>query len=162
MDKQQILVVDDLEVNRSILDVMFRTNYDILQASNGEEAIEALKNNENIVLILLDIVMPVLDGFGVLDYMKSLLTIKQLLWLKLSRQSLRYHKWYRPILLPASSVRQPVKNCLIRQQGCAIYFLCIIWVIRHLLPEWERIVLQLQAMRMSRLSLWKMDLVNIK
>ena len=71
MDKQQILVVDDLEVNRSILDVMFRTNYDILQASNGEEAIEALKNNENIVLILLDIVMPVLDGFGVLDYMKE-------------------------------------------------------------------------------------------
>lgn len=71
MDKQQILIVDDEEVNRAILEVMFRTQYEILQASNGEEAIEQIKNNKNIVLILLDVVMPVLDGFGVLQYMKE-------------------------------------------------------------------------------------------
>ncbi len=71
MDKQKILVVDDLDVNRSLLDVMFRTKYDILQASNGEEAIEAIENNDKIALILLDIVMPILDGFGVLEYMKN-------------------------------------------------------------------------------------------
>lgn len=71
MDKQKILIVDDEEVNRSILDIMFQTEYEVIQASNGEEAIAQIEKNKDIVIVLLDIVMPVLDGFGVLDYMQS-------------------------------------------------------------------------------------------
>lgn len=72
MDKRQILIVDDEDVNRAILGGVYEDEYDILEASNGQEAIEQIKNEENdIVLICLDIVMPVLDGFGVLDYMKE-------------------------------------------------------------------------------------------
>ncbi|MCH5272922.1 MAG: response regulator [Lachnospiraceae bacterium] len=70
MDRQKILIVDDEEVNRAILEVMFRNDYEILQASNGQEAIEQIEKNEFIV-IMLDIVMPLLDGFGVLEYMKE-------------------------------------------------------------------------------------------
>lgn len=71
MERQHILIVDDEEVNRAILDVMFRSEYEILQASNGKEAIKIIEEDHGLVLVLLDIVMPVMDGFGVLDYMKE-------------------------------------------------------------------------------------------
>lgn len=71
MDKQQILIVDDEEVNRAVLAEMFREEYTILEAEDGQKAIDQIQNNSDIVLILLDIVMPVMDGFKVLDYMKE-------------------------------------------------------------------------------------------
>lgn len=71
MDKQQILIVDDEEINRMILDGMFNGDYETIQATNGQDAITYIKNNPNIALILLDIVMPVMDGFKVLEYMKE-------------------------------------------------------------------------------------------
>ena len=71
MGKQQILIVDDEEVNRMILRGVFEDEYEILEAGNGADANDLIEQNSNIVLILLDVVMPVLDGFGVLDYMKE-------------------------------------------------------------------------------------------
>ena len=72
MNKQQILIVDDEEVNRAILSGVYQDEYDILEASDGQEAIAHIDNKENhIVLILLDVVMPVLNGFGVLEYMRQ-------------------------------------------------------------------------------------------
>ena len=71
MDKRQILIVDDEEVNRAVLAEMFREEYEILEADNGQKAVEQIQNGTDIVLILLDIVMPVMDGFKVLDYMKE-------------------------------------------------------------------------------------------
>lgn len=71
MDKQKILIVDDEEVNRSILEIMFQTEFEVIQACNGKEAIAQIEENSDIVVVLLDIVMPVLDGFGVLEYMQS-------------------------------------------------------------------------------------------
>ena len=72
MEKQQILIVDDEEVNREILNEMFRDSkegYELLEATNGQEAISQIENHNNIVLILLDVVMPVMNGFSVLEYM---------------------------------------------------------------------------------------------
>lgn len=71
MDKMQILIVDDEEVNREILKGLFQSEYDILEASNGLEATKQIENSHNIVLILLDIVMPVMGGFDVLNYLKE-------------------------------------------------------------------------------------------
>ena len=71
MAKQQILIVDDEEINRSILRGLFEDDYEVLEAENGREAIDQLDNNTNIVLILLDVVMPVMSGFRVLEYMKE-------------------------------------------------------------------------------------------
>lgn len=71
MDRKQILIVDDEEVNREILKLVFKSHYDIIEASNGEEAIEQIQEHDNICLILLDIIMPELNGFGVLEYMKN-------------------------------------------------------------------------------------------
>ena len=55
MEKQQILIVDDEEVNREILNEMFRDSkegYELLEATNGQEAISQIENHNNIVLIL--------------------------------------------------------------------------------------------------------------
>lgn len=71
MDRQRILIVDDEEVNRAILSEMFREEYEICEAANGQDAVAQIQENQNIVLILLDIIMPVMDGFKVLDYMKE-------------------------------------------------------------------------------------------
>ena len=73
MEKQQILIVDDEDINRLILDGMFedKDTYETIEAANGREAISIIEKEQNIVLILLDILMPVLDGFAVLEYMKE-------------------------------------------------------------------------------------------
>lgn len=68
---QKLLIVDDEEVNRTILGLMFDSDYEIVEAQNGMEAIDVIEKNDDIALILLDVIMPVMDGFGVLDYMKD-------------------------------------------------------------------------------------------
>ncbi len=69
MEKQKILIVDDSEMNRELLIDILEDQYDILQAENGVKAIEILaEQREAISLVLLDIMMPEMDGFGVLGY----------------------------------------------------------------------------------------------
>jgi len=63
MEKQKILIVDDAEVNRLILENLFCQEYDILHAENGEIALKIIKECCGAIdLILLDIMMPVMDG----------------------------------------------------------------------------------------------------
>ena len=70
MKMQKILVVDDSEMNRSILADMLEDEYEIIEARNGIEAITAIKKQEDeICLVLLDIIMPEMDGFEVLTVM---------------------------------------------------------------------------------------------
>lgn len=68
----KILIVDDQEMNRVILKEIFRNHYEVLEASNGKEAIEMLKQNCNDVdVILLDLMMPVMSGSEFLEYKNS-------------------------------------------------------------------------------------------
>lgn len=68
--RQQILIVDDSELNREILSEMLHSDFRILEAADGAQALEMLQQQgTGISLVLLDIIMPVLDGFGVLSYM---------------------------------------------------------------------------------------------
>lgn len=70
--KKTILVVDDSNIVRNFVKRIFNETYNVGTAENGEEAIaliNANKDNENIVAILLDLNMPKVDGFAVLDYM---------------------------------------------------------------------------------------------
>ena len=65
--KYQILIVDDAELNREMLKEMLLDEYDVLEADNGKMALEIIdKEWEHIHAILLDLVMPVMDGFEVL------------------------------------------------------------------------------------------------
>ncbi len=70
-DKQRILIADDSEMNRAILTEMLGEEYEILEAENGQQAIEMIEKNSGIDLLLLDIMMPVKDGFDVLTAMNQ-------------------------------------------------------------------------------------------
>ncbi len=71
-DKKKILIVDDSEINRSLLSDMLDDEYEIIEAENGMEASAILHEHEHeISLMLLDIMMPVMDGFETLEAMNK-------------------------------------------------------------------------------------------
>ena len=70
--KQKILIADDSEMNRELLAAILEEEYDIIQANDGVQAVDCLQRHaEEISLLLLDIVMPHMDGFEVLSYMNK-------------------------------------------------------------------------------------------
>ena len=70
--KYKILIVDDSEMNREILSAILGDEFEILEAENGEECISVIrKYGTSISLVLLDIVMPVMDGFEVLGFLNK-------------------------------------------------------------------------------------------
>lgn len=70
-DKLKILIVDDSELNRELLAGMLEDEYEIYQVENGKKAIDILEENrEQFKLVLLDINIPVMDGYEVLSIMK--------------------------------------------------------------------------------------------
>lgn len=75
---KKILVVDDMEMNRELLVDILDEYYEVDTAENGKEAIEKLEANGDYNALMLDLMMPVLDGFGVLDYMKEKILVNKL------------------------------------------------------------------------------------
>ena len=71
-EKQKLLIVDDSELNRDILKEILGSSYDYLEAENGTQAIQILEVHPEIDLMLLDINMPQMNGFQVLEHMGEL------------------------------------------------------------------------------------------
>ena len=72
MADRSILIVDDNEINRGILGEIFKDKYNILEAGDGKEAMSMIEaNEEKLAAILLDIVMPEMDGYQVLEAMQK-------------------------------------------------------------------------------------------
>lgn len=70
--KDKVLIVDDVEMNRSLLADMLCSQYEILEAANGLEAVAVLdKHHTEVSIVLLDIMMPEMDGFEVLSIMNK-------------------------------------------------------------------------------------------
>jgi putative two-component system response regulator len=72
-NRSTVMIIDDDKMTCNLIKKIFEKKYDIVLAHNGEEAIELLKDskNTNISCIFLDLLMPVLDGFSVLDYLND-------------------------------------------------------------------------------------------
>ncbi len=86
--KRKILIVDDSELNRSLLADMLEGSFEIIEAENGTEAIAILQEHElEISLMLLDIVMPQMDGFEVLSMMNHTGWIKMIPVIMIDRKS---------------------------------------------------------------------------
>ena len=66
-----ILIVDDMEINRMILAEIFKDNYNIIEACDGKQAIDVINAVPDISAVLLDMVMPGVDGLGVLKEMNK-------------------------------------------------------------------------------------------
>lgn len=72
MDKQKILIVDDSEMNRALLIDILEDQYDVVEADNGADAIKILSQHRaEFSLLLLDIVMPEMNGFEVLAHINE-------------------------------------------------------------------------------------------
>ena len=72
IDRQTILIVDDGDINRDMLSDILSDEYDIMEASNGIQCLQILaKERSRISAVLLDINMPEMGGFEVLEYMKK-------------------------------------------------------------------------------------------
>ena len=70
--RDTILIVDDMEVNRAILRGLFEEDYNILEAENGDQAMLLLEQlHDNIAALLLDLVMPIKDGYQVMMEMRA-------------------------------------------------------------------------------------------
>lgn len=84
----KVLVVDDSEINRTILNEILRFEYEIIEAESGEEALDILQKNKNeIALVLLDVVMPGKDGFDVLSGMNRYRIIEDIPVIMISAES---------------------------------------------------------------------------
>ena len=79
MQKPNILIVDDVSINRELLSYILRDQYQIYEAENGAQAIEMIESQDRLYhLVLLDIQMPGIDGFGVLEKMKEMKLLRHL------------------------------------------------------------------------------------
>ena len=69
----RILVVDDeIMIRQVIKEYLLNENYDVKEASNGKESIKVIKNNKNIDMIIMDIMMPIMDGFSACKEIRKL------------------------------------------------------------------------------------------
>ncbi|MBQ2592714.1 MAG: response regulator, partial [Candidatus Riflebacteria bacterium] len=70
--KRMVLVVDDEFVNREMLGFIIKRDYNVINAKNGKEALELIRKHKTILsLVLLDLLMPVMDGFTVLKELQN-------------------------------------------------------------------------------------------
>lgn len=66
--RNKILIVDDVDINRELLAGMLEDDFEIRMADNGKRALEILEiEHEDIAVLLLDLIMPEMDGFAVLE-----------------------------------------------------------------------------------------------
>lgn len=76
--RNTLLIVDDVEINRAILHSLFEKSYNILEAENGKQALMLLNHyKENIAAMLLDLTMPIMNGYQVMDEMSRQHIISQ-------------------------------------------------------------------------------------
>lgn len=77
-EKKTILIVDDIEINRAILAEIFKEDYEIKEAIDGRQAIRILDENPGVSAVLLDVLMPEMDGLDVLREMNRNGSIKNI------------------------------------------------------------------------------------
>lgn len=69
--KQRVLVVEDEKINRTVLVALLKDDYQVILAKTGEQALERLASDDQIDVVLLDVLMPDMDGYEVLRHIKD-------------------------------------------------------------------------------------------
>ncbi len=113
----KILIADDSEMNRSILTDMLEDEYDIIEAENGVQALAAIQAHiSELSLVLLDIVMPEMDGFGVLEAMNRNGWIKELPVVIISAENAASHVEQAYQLGAADFIRRPFDALIVHHR----------------------------------------------
>lgn len=86
--RSKVLIVDDMELNREMLTAILEEEYPIMEADSGKKAIEILEQcQDEIAVVLLDLIMPEMDGYAVLEAMKNRAWMKKIPVLVISAES---------------------------------------------------------------------------
>ena len=110
-DKQTILVVEDSIVQRQSLVMMLeKSGYEILQAANGQDAITCLEQNPNIDLIISDVEMPVINGFELLSYCQNSTRLSQIPIMMVTTRSGEKHRQFASSLGAKAYLTKPVNE----------------------------------------------------
>ena len=116
--RQRILIADDSEMNRSILADMLEDDYDLCEAENGVEAVAVLeREGVSISLVLLDIVMPEMDGFGVLEVMNKYQWINDIPVILISAENSRGFVERAYDLGITDYISRPFDAAIVRRRG---------------------------------------------
>jgi len=112
-----VLIADDAEINRNILSQILQNGFNLLEAKDGAEAISLLAQyNTKINLVLLDIVMPNIDGYGVLKHMKAEGWLKTIPVVVISAESDRKAVAKAYELGAVDYIARPFENVLVIQR----------------------------------------------
>ncbi len=113
----KVLVVDDMDLNRDLLQEMLETDYTVIPAENGKKALEALeKESDQIEAVLLDLVMPEMDGFAVLDVMKEKGWIGEIPVMVISGETSPEVEQKCLDMGVADFVRKPFNECVVKRR----------------------------------------------
>lgn len=114
---KKVLIVDDMELNREILTEILEEEYSVMEAENGRQALEMIEQNLNdLAVILLDLVMPEMDGLEVLAVLQEKGWMKKVPVLIISgEQSLKVEKQCFDYGI-SDFIRKPFDNALVRRR----------------------------------------------
>ncbi|MFP3155549.1 response regulator [Lachnospiraceae bacterium ZAX-1] len=117
LNQDTVLIVDDIEINRMILAEIFRKEFRILEAGNGKEALQILDEHyASIAIILLDIVMPEMNGYEVMEVLKDrniLLRIPVILITGEDSEDVEYNAYKSGV---SDFIRKPFDSDLVRRR----------------------------------------------
>ena len=86
--RSKILIVDDMELNREMLTAILEDEYPVVEAESGKKAIEILEElQDEVAVVLLDLIMPDMDGYEVLEEMRRRLWMDKIPVLVISAES---------------------------------------------------------------------------
>lgn len=114
--KAKIMIVDDAEMNREILMAILGDEYEYVQAENGRQAIHILQQDMNIDLMLLDINMPEMNGFQVLDRMNTFHWINDIPVIMISSEEKKDVIEQAYILGAEDYIRRPFDAFIVRRR----------------------------------------------
>lgn len=115
--RSKVLIVDDMELNREMLTAILEDEYPIVEADSGKKAIELMElYQDEIAVVLLDLIMPEVDGYAVLETMKSKSWMGKIPVLVISAES-RVDAERRCFELGVSDfIRKPFDNAIVRNR----------------------------------------------
>lgn len=115
--RSKILVVDDMELNREMLTAILEEDYPILEADGGKKAIAMIQQyQDDIAVVLLDLIMPEVDGFAVLEVMKNQNWLKTIPVLVITAES-RVDVESRCFEMGVSDfIRKPFDNAIVKNR----------------------------------------------
>lgn len=119
--KGKVLVVDDMEVNRAILLQILRDEYELVEAENGKEALAIMEEQrDSLSIVLLDLVMPQMDGFAVLKEMNERGWIEELPVLVITGEDSEGVEEQCFESGVSDFIRKPFNHILVRMRVCNI------------------------------------------